>query len=124
MITRVLDALLDNAVKFTKSPDAVITLEVVWRPAPASRSLQFVVTDTGVGMTPEQLELVRIPFAQVDGATTRRFGGAGLGLTLARQLLSIVGSELQITSKERQGTRVTFALSATAASAALLVSAV
>jgi signal transduction histidine kinase len=113
IISRVLDALVDNAVKFSRD-GGVVTLEVTWRPAPATRALQFTVVDQGVGMTAQQLELIRIPFAQVDGGSNRRGTGAGLGLTLARRLLSLIESELIVQSKPGEGTRMSFALRARA----------
>lgn len=107
LIDEVLGALVDNAVKFTLRGS--VSILVHWH-APARNKLHFTVQDTGIGLTPRQLEWIRIPFAKVDGANNRNTPGLGLGLAVARRLLSLVGSELQIRSQPDQGTWASFAV--------------
>ncbi|MCA9304963.1 MAG: response regulator [Phycisphaerales bacterium] len=108
-VRQVLLNLLTNALKFTESGG----IEVVVSCDKESEAMQIVVKDTGVGMTPEQLELVRRfePFSQADGSTTRRFGGTGLGLRISHSLASMLGGGLRVDSEYKAGTSVTFTFS-------------
>jgi signal transduction histidine kinase len=106
-LQQVMEELLDNAVKFT--PQGAVTLSIV----PTAGQIELVVSDSGIGMTEEQLEAGFKPFQQVDGSSTRRFGGLGLGLALAEQLIRRMGGKLTIESKIEAGStfRVIFPLS-------------
>lgn len=104
VVRQILIVLLDNAVKFTAH--GAVTLRVGEE---ASR-LCFTVEDTGVGMSNEELDWVSVPFAQVDGGLSRRHGGIGLGLPLAKRLVSSLGGELRIRSQPGAGTTVTFTI--------------
>jgi signal transduction histidine kinase len=97
LIRKVLAPLVDNALKFT--PHGTVTLAV----EPHAPGLALSVIDTGVGLTPQQLEWIRIPAAQVDGGLTRRNSGIGLGLLLARRLTQAMGGELTLDGKPNQG---------------------
>ena len=90
---QVLGNLLDNAVKFTH--EGGVTLDVRRRPG---GQVAFTVSDTGIGIAEDDLEVVFESFTQVDGSTTRRYGGAGLGLAIARQLTTLMGGTLEVTS--------------------------
>jgi signal transduction histidine kinase len=70
------------------------------------------VRDTGIGLTPQQMEWIRIPFAQVDGGCTRRFSGIGLGLPLAASLIQAMGGELSVSGKPDQGVVASFTVRA------------
>jgi two-component system sensor histidine kinase/response regulator len=67
--------------------------------------LCFAISDTGIGMTAEQCERLFIPFVQADGSTTRRFGGSGLGLTISKNLVELMGGTLEVHSTLDQGSR-------------------
>ena len=104
-IHQVLLNLLSNAIKFTATGS--VTLHVRQGP---EQWLHVQVQDTGIGMTAEQLSRVFTPFAQADASTTRRFGGTGLGITIARQLVELMHGRLQVSSIPNQGTCFTVCL--------------
>ncbi|MDZ5663298.1 ATP-binding protein [Nocardioides sp. S-58] len=104
--TRVLQVvrnLLDNAVKFT--PEGGVRLDV--RPAADAGggvgAVEVAVSDTGIGIAEDDLATVFESFRQVDGSTTRPYGGSGLGLAICRQLVELMGGELDVTSRSGQG---------------------
>ncbi|MSQ01224.1 MAG: response regulator [Myxococcales bacterium] len=105
-LRQILANLLGNAVKFTQVGGVRIrvTLE---QAAPNGPALRFEVTDTGVGMTPEQIGLLFQPFTQADASTTREFGGTGLGLHIARRLAQMLGGSVTVTSEFGRGSTFT-----------------
>ena len=108
-LTQICINLLSNAVKFTESGQvkcAVITVNK----GPDSHTLLFEVTDTGIGMTPEQVSKIFEPFVQANTSTTRKYGGTGLGLAIARHFISAMAGELQVESKVGDGSRFFFEL--------------
>jgi signal transduction histidine kinase len=100
--------LLGNAIKFT-DPGGVVGLAV--RRADDG-GIEFVVSDTGWGMTPEEIAVAVEPFGQVDAGLARRREGTGLGLPLARRLTELHGGSFRIHSEKGRGTRVVVALPA------------
>ncbi len=109
-IAWVMQQLLDNGIKFTSSGGSVI-LSVKRE----GENLVIVsVTDTGIGIPPSQLSDIFEPFHQLDGSSTRRFGGTGLGLSLVRQIIEAHGSMLEVQSVEGRGTTFKFPLLAVA----------
>jgi CheY-like chemotaxis protein/HPt (histidine-containing phosphotransfer) domain-containing protein len=97
----------NNAAKFTEHGEVVLSVEVQDRTDTAT-VLRFEVRDTGIGMTEEQLRRIFQPFAQADSSTTRRYGGTGLGLTISRNLVTLMGGELTVSSELGHGSRVAF----------------
>lgn len=95
-LRQILLNLLGNAVKFTDS--GTISLSVRPLAGPTGPSLELSVTDTGVGMTEEQMARLFAPFSQADASTTRRFGGTGLGLAISRTLCEALGGSISATS--------------------------
>ncbi len=102
----VLSQLLDNAIKFTPAQGRA-TLQVDYQEGAA---VILSVSDTGIGIAPERMEEIFVPFHQLDGSTTRRYGGTGLGLTLVNQILEAHSISLQIESSPGQGTRFYFSI--------------
>jgi two-component system CheB/CheR fusion protein len=100
-LSQILSNIVSNAVKFTDRGEVAVMAFVA-----ATGHLRFEVRDTGIGMTPEQIDRVFEEFAQADGSTTRRFGGAGLGLAIARRLVTMFGGEIAIDSTPGAGTTV------------------
>ena len=87
--------LVGNAIKFTEHGQIVISVE----PSEQQDQLHIAITDSGIGMTAEQIERIFEPFSQADVSTTRKFGGTGLGTTISKQLVELMGGEIWVTSK-------------------------
>ena len=105
-LRQVLLNLLNNAVKFTV--EGRVGLRVTVLEADASQvRLRFEVSDTGIGIAADQLKRLFRPFEQA-GGVQRRFGGAGLGLAICRQLVGLMGCDIQVESREGEGSRFTF----------------
>jgi len=100
-LSQVLHNLIGNAVKFTESGGVTVTMD-----APGGDRLDVTVRDTGIGMTEAQLARVFEDFEQADGTVTRRFGGTGLGMSIVRRLVDLMGGEIAITSTPGAGTEV------------------
>lgn len=109
-LRQVLLNLLSNACKFTEN--GVITLRASRATFDGIGQVSFVVEDTGVGMTPEQLGRVFEAFAQADATIARRYGGTGLGLTLTRRFCQLMGGEVNATSEPGRGSSFTVHLPA------------
>ncbi|MBK9925880.1 MAG: PAS domain S-box protein [Anaerolineales bacterium] len=103
-LKQVLVNLLSNAVKFT-SERGQVTLEV--RAYPERDTVQFSVSDTGIGITPDNLRKLFQPFVQVDSALNRQFEGTGLGLTLVQRLTDMHGGSVEVESEVGKGSRFT-----------------
>ncbi|UCC89194.1 MAG: GAF domain-containing protein [Anaerolineales bacterium] len=101
-LRRVLDNLLGNALKFTP-PGGQITVRL-WAEGPA---VMLEVADTGIGIPPDQLERIFERFYQVDGSTTRRYGGTGLGLALVKEIIEAHGGKVGVESNEGRGSTFT-----------------
>jgi two-component system sensor histidine kinase/response regulator len=95
--------LLSNATKFTH--DGTITLDVREYTADGTAYVEFSVTDTGVGMTPEQAVKVFDPFTQADVTTTRKYGGTGLGLAIVSRFCDLMGGTVSVESRVGEGSR-------------------
>jgi signal transduction histidine kinase len=98
---QILINLLGNASKFTKH--GTITLEVTAMEENGVPWVYFRVSDTGIGMTEEQIEQIFDEFAQADATTTRQYGGTGLGLAISRRLCQMMGGDIFVTSQAGQG---------------------
>ncbi|MDR3200855.1 MAG: PAS domain-containing protein [Spirochaetales bacterium] len=108
-LRQVLLNLLSNAIKFTDSGS--VRLEVREEESgPDWARLFFSVSDTGIGMTQDQVERIFEPFMQADGSMTRRYGGPGLGLSISRNLIELMGGRLRVTSKPDAGSVFSFSL--------------
>jgi signal transduction histidine kinase/CheY-like chemotaxis protein/HAMP domain-containing protein len=100
-LRQILLNLLSNACKFTKNGN--ITLSVAPASADGREWLDFAVSDTGIGMTPEQLDKLFEEFTQGDQSTARRYGGTGLGLAITRRLCRTMGGDVTVTSEPGRG---------------------
>lgn len=104
-ISWVLMQLLDNAIKFTPE-NGIITLKI----ESLGKFIKTSVIDTGIGIPPERIPEIFEPFHQLDGSSTRQFGGTGLGLTLVKQIIEAHGSIVNVTSQVKLGTQFDFIL--------------
>lgn len=110
-VCQVLHNLLSNAVKFTD--EGVVTFRTRGsRVAPNRVRFDFMVTDTGSGIAKADLDLLFEPFTQVDASSTRRFGGTGLGLTIARRMTNIMGGDISVSSEVGSGSTFTMTVEA------------
>jgi PAS domain S-box-containing protein len=102
--------LLGNAIKFTEAGEVRMTMRMLAPPG-AEPKLQIDVSDTGIGMSEEQVRRLFQPFAQADSSTTRRFGGTGLGLMISKRLAVMLGGDISVFSVPGKGStfRVTVA---------------
>jgi len=99
---QILVNLTANAVKFTQSGEVIVQLRRAHQSA-SGVTLEVSVRDTGIGMTKEQMDGLFQSFSQADSSTTRRFGGTGLGLTISRQLIRLMGGDIKVTSRPGEG---------------------
>jgi len=127
-VRQILLNLLSNAAKFTESGVITIGIERIQTQRKKSTKykknndetlsaptynypiLIFQVSDTGIGMTEEQLEQIFKPFIQADASTTRKYGGTGLGLTISQRLCQILGGEISVESQDGKGSTFTVRL--------------
>jgi len=108
-LMQVLTNLGSNAVKFTQNGQVVVAMRLLEDDANAVR-IAFSVKDSGIGISPENLVHVFDDFAQAEASTTRRFGGTGLGLTICKRLVELMGGTLAVTSEPGWGSTFSFAL--------------
>ncbi|MBN1943348.1 MAG: response regulator [Phycisphaerae bacterium] len=106
---RVLVNLIGNAVKFTETGEVAMSVTLCEEP-PAHAVLRFSVRDTGVGIPPDQQERIFDLFAQLDDSMSRRHEGMGLGLTLARQFVLLMGGDIHVHSDVGQGSEFWFVI--------------
>ncbi|HMZ62126.1 MAG TPA: ATP-binding protein, partial [Leptospiraceae bacterium] len=99
---QVLLNLTDNAVKFTSSGRVTVSVRNLERRENRSL-LKIEVSDTGIGLSDQQVQKLFQPFSQADGSTTRRFGGTGLGLTISRSIVLMLGGNIEVLSQPGKG---------------------
>jgi PAS domain S-box-containing protein len=106
-LQQILINLAGNALKFTAKGQVVVSIKQLRRSADTA-SLRIAITDTGIGISPEQLERIFDGFTQAEASTTRRFGGTGLGLVICRRMVKLMGGVLQVDSQPDVGSRFWF----------------
>jgi PAS domain S-box-containing protein len=115
-LQQILKNLLSNAFKFTR--EGGVSLHIAppvaggsaVQPDAAHRAVAFSVTDTGIGIPPDKLEVIFEAFQQADGTTSRQFGGTGLGLAISRELIRLLGGEIRVESEAGRGSTFTACL--------------
>jgi signal transduction histidine kinase/CheY-like chemotaxis protein len=110
-VCQVVQNLLSNAVKFTETGVIDYRVEAV-RISERRVAFIFSVTDSGAGIAPMDLDRLFQPFTQADASSTRRFGGTGLGLTIARRMANIMGGDITVTSDLGRGSTFSFSVEA------------
>jgi PAS domain S-box-containing protein len=108
-LRQVLLNLAGNALKFTEQGEVVLALTLLGE-ADGRARIRFEVSDTGIGIAPDKLELIFTGFSQAEQSTSRRYGGTGLGLAISRRLVALMGGELRVDSRVGQGSRFHFEL--------------
>ena len=106
-LNQILVNLGNNAVKFTEQGEILLSARAIKR-FDDKVTIQFSVRDTGIGMTAEQQNKLFQAFSQADTSTTRKYGGTGLGLTISKRLVNMMGGEIWIESQPGQGTTFHF----------------
>ncbi len=101
-LRQILTNLLGNAIKFTQQGEVGVLITLEGKKNGAA-SIRFSVTDTGIGIAPEQLGRLFQPFHQADGSTTRRYGGTGLGLAICKSLAELMGGSIRARSTPGSG---------------------
>ncbi len=105
-IRQILLNLVSNAVKFTSSGEVVIATRCIAR-AEQRATIEWSVSDTGIGIAPDKIGLLFSDFVQADNSISRRFGGSGLGLAICKRLTEQMGGEIMVTSSQGQGSTFT-----------------
>ncbi len=104
---QVLVNLANNAIKFTESGEIIVSTRLL-EETEDRVNLEFSVQDSGIGLTEEQMSNVFQSFSQADSSTTRKYGGTGLGLTICKQLVNLMGGDLSVESVPGEGATFTF----------------
>ncbi|WP_372808712.1 ATP-binding protein, partial [Pontiella sp.] len=109
-LRQVLLNLLSNAVKFTSQGEVLV--EVSGTPVRANEyKINFLISDTGIGLSPEEAKRILKPFEQADTSITRQFGGTGLGLSICNKLIELMGGEMTVQSEKGIGSTFKFNIS-------------
>ena len=103
-LSQILTNLLSNAIKFTHRGHVKLAVSIEEQDS-ESMTLCFSVSDTGIGMTAEQVDNLFHEFTQADGSITRKYGGTGLGLAITKRFVSLMGGRIRVESKPGEGSR-------------------
>ena len=114
-VEQILKNLLSNAVKFTEAGEVTLA---IGPGAGADGMIAFAVSDSGIGIAPDQQALIFDAFRQADGTTSRRYGGTGLGLSISRDLATLLGGAINVCSTAGKGSTFTLTLPAVLPAAA------
>ena len=106
-LKQIIVSILRNATKFTSHGGVKLIIRMVEPDVDGQARMAFEITDTGIGMTDDQVAALFQAFHQDDGTTTRRFGGTGLGLGISRKLAQLLGGDIVATSRAGKGSRFT-----------------
>jgi len=107
-VAQVITNLLGNAVKFTPENGSITLDARLLGKEDGDYILQICVSDTGIGLTPEQQERVFMSFEQAESSTTRKYGGTGLGLAISKTIVELMGGNIWVESEPNKGSNFTF----------------
>ncbi|MBF0398901.1 MAG: hypothetical protein HQK78_19140, partial [Desulfobacterales bacterium] len=108
-LKQILLKLVSNAVKFTEKGDILISVELVEKLSKSAK-LKFLVKDTGIGIAKEHLPKIFDLFSQADGSSIRKYGGTGIGLTISKKLVEIMGGKIGVESELGKGSSFYFTI--------------
>lgn len=109
-IGQVLLNITSNAIKFTEEGEVQISVKLIEEAEDNVNWIEFAVSDTGIGLSEEQISRLFRSFSQADDSTARRFGGTGLGLSICKQLVTLMGGSIGVTSSPGKGSTFRFSL--------------
>lgn len=109
-IRQVILNLVGNAIKFTPTGEVAVRVESLGCVNDGTFSIRFEVSDSGVGIPASKIQSIFSAFEQADPSDTRRYGGTGLGLTIAQEMVKAMGGEIKVTSEETKGSKFSFVL--------------
>ena len=110
-LQQVLSNLISNAIKFTDTGFVLVNINCDLEPAQSKVKLHFLVRDSGIGIDPNLQENLFKPFTQADGSTTRKYGGTGLGLTICRRIVDLMGGKIGVETQPESGSTFWFTVS-------------
>ncbi|PJF29858.1 MAG: hypothetical protein CUN52_06235 [Phototrophicales bacterium] len=116
-VRQILLNLLNNATKFTENGQISLDVQAIQRQEGAEAEVVFIITDTGIGMSKEQMGKLFKDFSQVDSSSTRKYGGTGLGLSISRRFARMMGGDITVSSELGKGSTFTLILPQKAKSA-------
>jgi PAS domain S-box-containing protein len=108
-LDQVISNFISNALKFTHKGKIVFSIELKEN-LQSHAVICFSVSDTGIGLTKEEINKLFKPFVQADSSTTRKYGGSGLGLAISRKLVNVMGGEIEVQSKKGEGSTFSFSI--------------
>jgi PAS domain S-box-containing protein len=108
-INQILNNLVSNAIKFTDSGEIKIKVKPL-RTEGTLQTLQFCVSDTGIGLSAQQMDLLFQPFTQADNSISRKYGGTGLGLAICYRLVTLMDGEISVSSIQGEGSTFSFTI--------------
>ncbi len=118
-LRQILVNLVSNAIKFTEQGEIFVGVHLVKTKDNGQIELQFEIRDTGIGIPADKMERLFKAFSQVDSSTSRKYGGTGLGLIICEKLIGLMGGQIDVASKENEGTTFTFTMLSSASSQSL-----
>ena len=107
-LRQVITNLVGNAVKFTTRGQVALSCRLAGSDVHGNYMLEFCVADTGIGIKADKIDIIFDTFAQADGSTTRKYGGTGLGLTISKRLVNLMGGDLWVKSEYGKGSQFFF----------------
>ncbi|MBC9784110.1 response regulator [Heliobacterium chlorum] len=106
-LRQVISNMVSNALKFTEQGEAFVEV-LLRRQTEKTVEIAFCVSDSGIGMTEQEMKKVFAPFTQADSSSTRKYGGTGLGLAICKRLVEMMGGEITVSSEKGKGTTFFF----------------